>query len=103
MNFASNLASTLEDKDNPVLDFSFLTVHTLCNITISARDVSSLIKSLDTTKATCPNIILVVVLKNLRPELSQILIKLFNRCLEGETFARSMKGVSYMLSLQECR
>lgn len=59
MNFASSLTSTLEDKDNPLLDLPFLTVHTLCNITFSARDVSSLIKSLDSTKATYPNIITV--------------------------------------------
>ena len=43
--------------------------------------VKKVIKNFDSSKASGPDCIPVVVLKNCQPELSYILAKLFNKCL----------------------
>lgn len=58
MNFALN--STLDKKSHPLPDFSFLTEHKLCNISIRALEVSRFIKRLDSKKDTSLDEILVV-------------------------------------------
>ncbi|KAI8485267.1 hypothetical protein Bbelb_370140 [Branchiostoma belcheri] len=88
-NFAAN--STLDDQCCPLPDFPARTENILSNIKISARDVAKLIKDLDANKATGPDNIPVVVLKNLSPELSPILAKLFNRCLKLRCFPNFWK------------
>ena len=45
--------------------------------------VKEVIKNLDSSKASGPGCVPVVVLKNCEPELSYILTKLFSMCLEG--------------------
>ena len=44
------------------------------------------VKNLDLSKASGPDCIPVVVLKNCEPELSYILAELFNKCLKGSCF-----------------
>ena len=44
--------------------------------------VKKVIINIDLSKASGPDCISVVVLKNCEPELSYILAKLFNKCLE---------------------
>ena len=44
--------------------------------------VKKVIMNIDLSKASGPDCISVVVLKNCEPELSYILAKLFNKCLE---------------------
>ena len=48
--------------------------------------VKNVIANLDSAKASCPDCIPVVVLKNYEPELSYILAKLFNKCLKESCF-----------------
>ena len=48
--------------------------------------VKKVITNLDSSKASGPNCIPVVVLKNCEPEFSYILAKLFNMCLKESYF-----------------
>ena len=48
--------------------------------------VKKVIMNLDSSKASVPDCIPVVVLKNCEPELSYILAKLFNKCLKESCF-----------------
>ena len=48
--------------------------------------IKKVITNLDSSKASGPDCILVVVLKNCEPELSYILAKLFNNCLKEPCF-----------------
>ena len=48
--------------------------------------VKKVIMNLDSSKASGPDCIPVVVLKNCEPELSYILVKLFNKCLKESCF-----------------
>ena len=48
--------------------------------------VKKVITNLDSSKASGPNCIPVVVLKNCEPEFSYILAKLFNMCLKESCF-----------------
>ena len=82
--FAKN--STLDDLGQSPPDFPLVTSTKLENFKVTAKEVSKLIKELDSSKATGPDGIPVIVLKHLSPELSPILAKLFNNCLKGKTF-----------------
>ena len=53
--------------------------------------VKKVIANLDASKASGPDSIPVVVLKNCEPELSYILTKLFNKCLKESCFPDSGK------------
>ena len=70
-NFAAN--STLCDQGHQLPVFPPITDNTLCNIQISVRDVAKLIKNLDSSKATGPDGIPIIVLKKLQPELAPYL------------------------------
>ena len=48
--------------------------------------VRKVIMNLDLSKASCPDCIPVVVLRNCEPELSYILAELFNKCLKESCF-----------------
>ena len=48
--------------------------------------VKKFVMNLDSSKASGPDCIPVVVLKNCGPELSYILAELFNMCLKGSSF-----------------
>ena len=58
----------------------------LHNISVSPKMVKKVIINLDLLKASGPDSIPVVVLKNCEPELSYILAELFNKCLKELCF-----------------
>ena len=70
----------------------------LHNISITPKMVKKVITNLDSSKASVPDCLPVVVLKNCEPELSYILAKLFNMCLKESCFPACWK-VSPMVSV----
>ena len=58
----------------------------LHNISVTPKMVKKVIMNLDSSKASGPDCIPVVVLKNYEPELSFILARLFNMCLKESCF-----------------
>ena len=58
----------------------------LHNISVTPKMVKKVIMNLDLSKASGPDCIPVVVLKNCEPELSYILAELFNMCLKESCF-----------------
>ena len=56
------------------------------NISVTPKMVKKVITNLDLSKASGPDCIPVVVLKNCEPELSYILAELFNKCLKESCF-----------------
>ena len=58
----------------------------LRNISVTPKMVKKVIMNLDLSKASGPDCIPVVVLKNCEPELSYILAELFNKCLKESCF-----------------
>ena len=56
------------------------------HISITPKMVKKVIRNLDLSKASSPDCIPVVVLKNCEPELSYILAELFNKCLKESCF-----------------
>ena len=75
----SNLADSL-----PV--FPSRTNLKLHNISITLKMVRKVVMNLDLSKASGPDCIPVVVLKNYEPELSYILAELFSKCLKESCF-----------------
>ena len=63
----------------------------LHNISITLKMVKKVITNLDSSKASGPDCVPVVVLKNCEPELSYILAKLFNMCLIESCFTDCWK------------
>ena len=58
----------------------------LHNISVTPKIVRKVIMDLDLSKASGPDCIPVVVLRNCEPELSYILAELFNKCLKESCF-----------------
>ena len=58
----------------------------LPNISVTPKMVKQVVMNLDLSKASGPDYISVVVLKNCEPELSYILAELFNKCLKESCF-----------------
>ena len=58
----------------------------LYHISVTSKMVKKVIINLDLSKASGPDCIPVVVLKNCEPELSYILAELFNKCLKESCF-----------------
>ena len=83
-NFSEN--SNLDDSGISLLVFPCRTNLKLHNISITPKMVKKVIMNLDSSKASGPDCIPVVVLKNCEPELSYILAKLFNNCLKESCF-----------------
>ena len=54
----------------------------LHNISITSKMVKKIIRNLDSSKASGPDCIPVVILKNCEPDPSYILAEFFNMCLE---------------------
>ena len=69
------------------------------NIAITLKMVKKVITNLDSSKASGPDCIAVVVLKNCEPELSYILAELFNMCLGGGGLVFQIVGSSHQWSL----
>ena len=78
--FAENFTkkSNLDDSGISLTVFSSRTNLKLHNISVTPKMVKKVIMNLDLSKASGPNCIPVVVLKNCEPELSYILAELFH-------------------------
>ena len=78
--------SNLDDSGNSSPVFPSRTNLKLHNISVTPKMVKKVITNLDSSKASGPDCIPVVVLKNCESELSYILAKLFNMCLKESCF-----------------
>ena len=83
-NFSKN--SNLDDSGISLPVFPSRTNLKLHNISITPKMVKKVIMNLNSSKASGPDCIPVLVLKNCEPELSYILAKLFNKCLKESCF-----------------
>ena len=83
-NFSNN--SNLDDSGISLPVFPSRTDFKLHNISVISKMVKKVIMNLDLSKASGPDCIPVVVLKNCEPELSYILAELFNKCLKESCF-----------------
>ena len=86
--FAENFSksSNLHDSGISLPVFLSRTNLKLHNISVTSKMVKKVIMNLDLSKASGPDCIPVVVLKNCEPELSYILAELFNKCLKESCF-----------------
>ena len=86
--FAENfsLNSNLDESGVSLPVFPSRTNLKLHNISVTPKMVRKVVMNLDLSKASGPNCIPVVVLKNCELELSYILAELFNQCLEESCF-----------------
>ena len=81
-----SLNSNFEDSGISLPVFSSRTNLKLYNISVTPKMVRKVVMNLDLSKASGPDCISVVVLKNCEPELSYILAELFNKCLKESCF-----------------
>ena len=88
-NFSKN--SNLDESDISLPVFPSRTNLKLHNISVTAKMIKKVITNLDLSKASGPDCIPVVVLRNCEPELSYILAELFNKCLKESCFPDSWK------------
>ena len=91
-NFSLNSNLDHSGVSLPVLPFrTNLKLH---NISVTPKMVKKVVMNLDLSKASGPDCIPVVVLKNCEPELSYILTELFNKCLKESCFPDCWKVLS---------
>ena len=83
--------SNLDDSGNSLPVFPSRTNLKLHNISITPKIVKKVIMNLDLSKASGPDCIPVVVLKNCEPKLSYILAELFKKCLKDSCFLDCFK------------
>ena len=88
-NFSKN--SNLDDSGISLPDIPSRTNLKLHNIFVTPNMVKKVITNLDLPKASGPDCIPVVVLKNCEHELSSILAELFNKCLKESCFRNCWK------------
>ena len=96
--FAENfsLNSNLDDSGVSLPVFPSRTNLKLHNISVTPKMVRKFEMNLDLSKASGPDCILVVVLKNSELKLSYILAELFNKCLKDSCFPECWK-VSFVV------
>ena len=82
--FSTN--SNLDNSTSSLPVFPSRTNFKLHNISLTPKMVRKVVMNLDLSKASGPDCISVVVLKNCEPELSYILAELFNKCLKESCF-----------------
>ena len=97
-NFSMN--SNLDDSGISLPVFPSRTNSKLHNIFVTPKTVRKVLMNLDFSKASGPDCIPVVVLKNCELELSYILAELFNKCLKESCFPDCWK-VSSMVRVFE--
>ena len=95
-NFSNN--SNLDDSGISLRLCPSRTSLKLLNISITPKMVKKVITNLDLSKASGPDCIPVVVLKNCEPDFSYILAELFNMCLKESCFQDCWK-VSSVVSV----
>ena len=93
-NFSKN--SNLDDSGISLTVFPSRTNLKLHNITVTPKMVKKAIMNLDLSKASGPDCISVVVLKNCEPELSYILAELFSKCLKESCFPEGFISGPYI-------
>ena len=86
--------SNLDDSGISLPVFPSRTNLKLHNISVTPKMVRKVIMNLNLSKASGPDCIPVVVLKNCEPELSYILAELFNKCLKESCFPDCWKASS---------
>ena len=93
--FAENfsLNSNLDDSCVSLPSFPSRTNLKLHNISVTPKMVRKVVMNLDLSKASGPDCIPVVVLKNREPELCYILAELFNKCPKKSCFPDCWKNV----------
>ena len=86
--FAKNVSknSHLDDSGFSLPGFPSRTNLKVHNISVAAKMVKKVIMNLDSSKASSPDCLPVVVLNNCEPELSYILAELCNMCLKESCF-----------------
>ena len=94
-NFSKN--SNLDDSHIALPVFLSRTNLKLHNISITPKMVKKVITNFDSSKASGPDCIPVVVLKNCEPELSHKLAELFNMCLKESCFLDCWKASSVVI------
>ena len=94
-NFSKN--SNLDDSGISLPVFPSRTNLKMRNISVTTKMVKKVIMKLDFPKASGPDCIPVVVLKNCVPELSYTLAELFNKCLQESCFPDCWKVSSVVL------
>ena len=87
--FAIN--SNIDDSNATLPDFPKRTKSTLSNINFTVSDVSKIITGLDSSKASGPDSIPVIVLQMCTPELAPVLTKLFKKCIKESCFPSCWK------------
>ena len=97
-NFSKN--SNFDDSCISLSVFPSRTDLKLHNISLTLKMVKKIIMNLDLSKASGPDCIPVVVLKNCESELSFILAELFNKCLKEPCFPDCWKVSSVVLYLR---
>ena len=97
-NFCKN--SILDDWEISLPVFPSRTNLKLHNISVIAKMVKKVITNLDSSKASAPDSILAVVLKNGEPELSYLLAEIFNMCLKESSFSDFWKISSVVSSFK---
>ena len=83
--------STINDPDSPIPTNNIATGPLLDSISISQHQVYELLSKLDTSKATGPDNIGNMLLKNCAPSISKVLTKIFNLSLALGEFPNSWK------------
>ena len=94
--FAENFSMN-SDLDESGISLPVLPSRTnlkLHNISVTPKMIRKVVMNLDLSKASGPDCIPVVVLKNCEPELSYILPELFNKCLKESCFPDCWKASS---------
>ena len=93
----------LDDSGISLPVFTSRTNLKLHNISVTPKMVKKVIINLDLSKASGPDCIPVVVLKNCEPELSYILAELFNKCLKESCFPDCWKVSLVVLVFKNVR
>ena len=88
---AESKSSNLDDLGISLPVFPSRTNLKLHNISVTPKMVKKVITNLDSSKASGPDCIAVVVQKNCLPELPYILAELFNMCLKVSCFSDCWK------------
>ena len=78
--------SNLDDSGISLPVFPYRTNLKLHNISVTPKMVKTVLMNIDLSKASAPDCIPVVVLKNCEPKPAYILAKLFNKCLKESCF-----------------
>ena len=94
-NFSKN--SNLDDSVISIPVFPPRTNLKLHNIAVTPKMIKKVIPKLDSSKASSPDCIPVMVLKNCEPELSYILAELLNVCVKESCFPDCWKVSSVVL------